>query len=85
MLLILICLNWIIFLYNLIICELKKKFNFKRRKMEREKNRFVLFFFFLGVCFSCCFNVDIVWLLLGFFLRIFGLVWLKLDCFIDYI
>lgn len=60
MLLILICLNWIIFLYNLIICKLKKENNFKKEEKGKGKNRFVFDFFFLGECFSCCFNVDIV-------------------------
>ena len=58
----------------------------KKRKEEKGKgkNRLALDFFSPGECFSCCFNVDTVWLLLGFFLRISGSAWLKLDCLIDH-
>ena len=65
-------------LYNSTICEFKKENNFKKEKKGKGTNRLALFF--LQECFSYCFNVDTVWLLLGFFLRISGSAWLKLDC-----
>lgn len=78
------CPNWITSLYNSTTCKLKKENNFKKEKKGKGKNRLALDFFSPGECFSCCFNVDTVWLLLGFFLRISGSAWLKLDCLIDH-